>query len=244
MGPFYRAAKRGARILRGRLWALRCATVHGGGNEWISIRDANPEGATFVLLKGVGNRIVVDGSCSLKDCRITVLGNTNTILIGAGTALCGGELYVRGDGIRIDIGEHCTLLGCGMTGTGTGSVLTVGSGTNTEAPVDLVVHESTKLTVGEDCMFGSDVRVCTSDSHSMIDADGRRLNPARDVYVGDHVWLSYRATVLKGAIIAPHTVVASGAIVTKQFSEPNTTLAGVPARVIDHGIDWTRDLVP
>jgi maltose O-acetyltransferase len=49
------------------------------------------------------------------------------------------------------------------------------------------------------------------------------------VRIGDRCWIGARATILPGVSIGDGTVVAAGAVVTKDC-EPDALYAGVPAR--------------
>jgi acetyltransferase-like isoleucine patch superfamily enzyme len=92
-------------------------------------------------------------------------------------------------------------------------------------------------------MVASDVQFMTSDAHSVIDADtGRRINPAADIFVGDHVWLGLQTVILKGASIGAGAVVGLRAVVTGSVPA-NCVAAGTPARVIRQNVRWDRKLV-
>lgn len=51
------------------------------------------------------------------------------------------------------------------------------------------------------------------------------------VVIGDDVWIGANCTILPGVTIGHNTVVAAGAVVTKDISD-NCVAAGVPAKVI------------
>jgi len=52
------------------------------------------------------------------------------------------------------------------------------------------------------------------------------------VKIGDNVWIGAKVTILAGISIADGTIVGAGAVVTKSITEPDTIVAGVPARLI------------
>lgn len=81
----------------------------------------------------------------------------------------------------------------------------------------------------------------TGDSHSIVDMSGERINHAEDVVIGDHVWIGYRVLINKGAVIPENTIIGTGAVVTKSFEEPNTVLAGVPAKVVKKDVNWRKE---
>jgi acetyltransferase-like isoleucine patch superfamily enzyme len=61
-----------------------------------------------------------------------------------------------------------------------------------------------------------------------IDDQGVSTNP---VVIEDDIWIGANAVVLPGVSIGHHSVVAAGAVVTKDVP-PHTLVAGVPAKII------------
>lgn len=54
---------------------------------------------------------------------------------------------------------------------------------------------------------------------------------ALPVEIGNNVWIGAKATILGGVTVSSGTIVAAGAVVTKD-TEENVTVGGVPAKVI------------
>ena len=61
-----------------------------------------------------------------------------------------------------------------------------------------------------------------------IDEQGVSTTP---VFLGDDIWIGANAVVLPGVSIGNHSVVAAGAVVTKDVP-PHSLVAGVPAKII------------
>ena len=66
------------------------------------------------------------------------------------------------------------------------------------------------------------------DVSKRIDEQGVSTKP---VVIGDDVWIGANAVVLPGVTIGNHSVVAAGAVVTKDVPD-HTLVGGVPAKVI------------
>ena len=66
------------------------------------------------------------------------------------------------------------------------------------------------------------------DSDKRIDEQGVSTNP---VTIGNDIWIGANAVILPGVTIGDHSVVAAGAVVTKDVP-PQSLVAGVPAKVI------------
>ena len=56
--------------------------------------------------------------------------------------------------------------------------------------------------------------------------------------IGDHVWIGAGATLLKKTKIGNNCVVATRAVVTKDFSENNVMLARNPAQIKRKDVYW------
>lgn len=66
------------------------------------------------------------------------------------------------------------------------------------------------------------------DSDKRIDEQGVSTTP---VIIEDDIWIGANAVILPGVTIGNHSVVAAGAVVTKNVP-PHSLVAGVPARII------------
>ena len=66
------------------------------------------------------------------------------------------------------------------------------------------------------------------DSDKRIDEQGVSTTP---VTIEDDIWIGANAVILPGVTIGNHSVVAAGAVVTKNVP-PHSLVAGVPAKVI------------
>ena len=94
------------------------------------------------------------------------------------------------------------------------------------------VHRS--ITIGDDCAISHGFVAMDGNAHSI---DGRRT--IAPIVIKDHVWIGTGVTVLPGVTINEGSVVAAGAVVTKDV--PSACLvAGVPARIIRRGVSWEK----
>jgi tetrahydrodipicolinate N-succinyltransferase len=62
-------------------------------------------------------------------------------------------------------------------------------------------------------------------------------NPAKDIKIGNRVWIGAHVSILKGSEIGDGSVVAIRSLVNDKFPA-NVLLAGIPARVKRHDISW------
>ena len=90
---------------------------------------------------------------------------------------------------------------------------------------------SAPITIGDGVSIGHSVLILTN-SHEMGTAVRRAGDLiAKPVHIGSGTWLGARCTILPGMTIGEGSVVAAGAMVTKDVP-PHTIVAGVPAKII------------
>ena len=86
------------------------------------------------------------------------------------------------------------------------------------------------LDIADDVMIGPNVSIITS-GHPIEPSQRRAIVVAKPIVIERNVWIAAGATIIGGATVGENSVVAAGAVVTKNVP-PNTLVGGNPARVI------------
>lgn len=190
------------------------------------------------LRSGPGHE-VRSANARLRGTRIEFYGRDGVVELGRDVRLFDCSIILRGTAPRLVIGDGTRLRNVRIVVEDRGSRLIIGPSTSMTGAV-LQAKEGGLVQLGSDCMLGSGVEVNNSDSHSLLDAaSGERLNAARDVILGDHVWLGAGVWVSKGARIGARTVVAARSRVSGELP-PGVLAAGSPAVVKRTGVTWDR----
>ena len=92
-------------------------------------------------------------------------------------------------------------------------------------------------------MLSHGIQIRSTDSHSIVNMNGDRINPAQNVVIGDHCWIGLQSIILKGTVLGHHCVVGAGAVCSKKYDECNCVLVGNPAKISKENIDWDRKFV-
>lgn len=101
--------------------------------------------------------------------------------------------------------------------------------------------DNSSLTIGDDCLFSSELSIRTGDGHKIYDLNKNEQIPdCGNIIIGDRVWIGLGATLLKNAGIASDSIVGTSSVVAKKFSETNIAIAGNPARIIKTNIAWEK----
>ena len=194
---------------------------------------------------GVGSKVIIKGYTDKKFDNVLIECKNNSQVIILGEPICtfcnvkfyaenncliefNSSVYsasnvsfeLGGDSNKIFIGNDCSF--------GSGRYFSTG--------------KNTTISIGNNCMLADKVYLRSDDGHSIIDlSTGKPTNFSSDIVLGNHVWLGYRTTVLKGAKVNDGSVVGFGSIVNKKFEEKNILIAGVPAKKIRENIDWAME---
>ncbi len=176
-----------------------------------------------IRIVGNNNSVTIGNNCNLRCFSIFIIGNNNNITLGNNISAIYASLHMENDDNAIEIGDGTTIHG------------------RNASVVELAVDEGTCIRVGNDCMISNDVEIRSSDSHSVLDNNGNRLNPAEDIIVFDHVWIGMRAMILKGTVIGNNCIVGAGSICNKNYEEENVLIAGNPAKIVKEKVNWSRD---
>lgn len=195
------------------------------------------------IKKGRRNEICISGNY-LRKTRIIINGTGNTIQFGKNNHLVRCSIIINGNNNTIKLGDRNSTINCEFWVEDDGGSIVFGNSNKILGRTHLAETEGKHIILGDNCLFSTNVIFRTGDSHSILDAEtGERINPAKSITIGDRVWLGNNTTVMKGAKIASDSIVATGAIVTKNFSEPNIILAGNPAAIVKKGIKWIAERI-
>lgn len=142
-----------------------------------------------------------------KDCAYIVLSDNSQLK-------CSGNFVFSG-GSRLGVMKNAKLeIGSGYCNYGT------------------KIYCFNSIKIGNNVAIAEDVIIRDSDNHTIDGAPN-----TSPIVIGDNVWIGMGAKILKGVTIGNGSVVAAGAIVTKDVCE-NTIVAGIPARPIKENISW------
>jgi len=86
-----------------------------------------------------------------------------------------------------------------------------------------------KITIEDDVLIGPKVSLLT-EHHPLEPANRRKLG-AKPIHIERNVWIGAGATILPGVTIGENSVVAAGAVVSKDVPA-NCVVGGIPANVL------------
>lgn len=194
-------------------------------------------------MKIVGQNNVLEIKGRLGKVNVSIIGNNNRLVIANGAIVTNTNIFMLGDNQTLILAEKVKFKRGDLWMENNGCLLSLGRATTVVQAHLAVTEPGRKIVIGDDCMFSRDIEFRTGDSHSILDlSTGKRINEARDIIVGDHVWVGARVIVLKGVTLGDNSIIGTGSVVTKDVP-PHSIVAGVPARVIRDNVSWTRERI-
>jgi acetyltransferase-like isoleucine patch superfamily enzyme len=191
---------------------------------YLSARARGPvlvmRGARFRLDRGARIRVARGGRLVLGDNftlasgpRISMrLGPNARLSIHGVAKICRGSVVYLDHDAHLEIGHHSYL--------------------NTSSTITCFEH----ITIGSGCAISWNTNIFDGNAHELI-SDGIRKPPRKPVRIGNQVWVGSGATILPGVSIGDGSVVAAGAVVTRDVP-PGVIVAGNPGRVIKKDVTW------
>lgn len=111
-------------------------------------------------------------------------------------------------------------------------------GSNFYCNANCIINAGKQIVFGDNALLGWNVTVIDGDGHTII-RENNDIPKYDDITIGDHVWLAAKSSVLKGSTVRKDSVVAYGAIVSKNMEQQNIIIGG-QNRIIRTNIDWRR----
>lgn len=149
---------------------------------------------------------------------------------------------IHGKGSQIIIGDRCVLKGLNVLIYGDNTKIVIGNDVHINAsrrfPVVMNAFDGANITIGDACLFSNSIELHTTDYHSIVDMQGKRINPSKEIVIGKHVWVGLRTLILKGSIIESNNIVGASSLVSGQFKQSNTIICGSPTKVIKENVNW------
>lgn len=111
-----------------------------------------------------------------------------------------------------------------------GGNLLIGEKFLNTAAMTIICEKS--IVIGDNVLTSWNTLVMDTDFHNVVDTlTGVVNNRAKEIVIGNNVWIGTRAVVLKGSQIPDGCIIGAMSLVNKKFKSTNSLIAGNPARL-------------
>ena len=120
-----------------------------------------------------------------------------------------------------------------------GCTLSIGRDNYFNGFINIIVSEECIVLIGDEGLYSFAIWVRTADPHLIYDAATyKRINPSKNVILGDHVWVGQDALILKGSTVGSGSIIGAKSVVSGKTIPSNEAWGGNPARLIRSDIFW------
>ena len=210
-------------------------------------------------IDGDNNAVILRKGAKLKNCRIQIhadreagnfRGNRNRVYIGDASSFANTMVDCKGSDNSLQIGAKVyVLINAEFFLEGYGCSIRIGEKTSIQSAVLSCNELETSIDIGEDSMISPMVVFSTGDGHPVFKVGTfERVNLAKRIATGRHVWFAANTRLMKGAQIGDNCVVGYGSFVNQAIKDEsgrlvrNALIAGTPAKIRRTGITWSRQL--
>jgi acetyltransferase-like isoleucine patch superfamily enzyme len=183
--------------------------------------------------------VVATSNCGIERHRTARLEIDGRLYLGCFVPAV-GRIAARSAATEIRLAESAVMRCEGTVQLGPGVRITVGPrarlviGDGTYVTCDSVIIAASSVSIGAGCAISWGVQILDTNFHKPLgDPTG-----AEAVTIEDRVWIASNVTILKGIRVGSGSIVAAGAVVTKNVPA-RSLVAGVPARIIRSDVDWS-----
>lgn len=193
-----------------------------------------------------------------------VIGNPllsdNSVTFGKGS--CGNILYceegidLRGSSISFNGNNALVYLSKNKhryslnASINRDSVLYIGENNYFNGRFNLILSERKHIVIGADGLFSFGIWLRTADPHLIYSCNTyQRINPSKNILIGDHVWIGQGSLVLKGSSICSGSIIGANSTVSGKKICSNESWGGAPAKRIAQNVffdgacvhNWTEE---
>lgn len=194
--------------------------------------------------RSLGNRLI--GECpELVNSKVVFAddANDNLLAFGNNVRLVDSSIVFQSCGSLFRVGANNRELKL-QVDLHNDNTFAIGQRAYTNGPLRVILSERRNVVIGDDALLSFGIWIRNADPHLVFSAKTmRRVNPSKDVLIGDHVWIGQSRLILKGSIVGSGAIIGGHAVVAGKRIPSNTSWAGNPAKCIAEGVFFDSSCV-
>lgn len=186
--------------------------------------EGNPEiSNSKIVFKGTNNILYCEGNVKLVGANISFEANNSIIYLSSAQ----NHQYP----LNIVIYNDSTFF--------------IGRDNNLNSPININIQENQNVIIGAGGSISSGVNIRTADIHPIYDNESKkRINYAKSVFIGDHVWIGHLAYVSRGVKIGSGSIVENYSFIPHNATIPsNSLIVGNPVKIEKTNVFYVKDFL-
>lgn len=184
----------------------------------------NPEmNRSQIIFKGDNNLFYCEGNVKLDNAKFTFNGNNSIVYLSSAiNSKYSFNLVIYND-----------------------STFFIGREGNMSSPININIQENQNVVIGAEVTISSGVNIRTADIYPIYDnLKKERINFAKSVFIGDHVWIGHLAYISRGVQIGSGSIIENYSFVPHNVRIPSNSVSfGNPVRIEKTGVFYTNDFL-
>ena len=167
----------------------------------------------------------------------------NILFCDDGVDLTYSKICFNGNDALVYLGRSCHRYMLNLS-VNQESTIYIGRDNYFNGKLNIITSERKHVVIGDGGLFSFGIWIRTADPHLIYSCDTyERINPSKNVLIGDHVWIGQGALILKGSIIASGSIIGGNSTVSGKTIRSNESWAGSPVKRIARGVFWDGSCV-
>lgn len=172
----------------------------------------NPElNNSTITFNGINNILYCEGNVKLVNAKFSFKGNNSIVYLSS----------------TLDSQYSFNLV------IYNNSTFFIGRKGNLSSPININIQESQNVIIGEEVTISSGVNIRTGDIYPIYEiGPNERVNYAKSVFIGDHVWIGHLAYISKGSKIGSGAIIENNSFIPHDGKvHSNSLVVGNPAKI-------------
>ena len=183
-----------------------------------------------------GNAFIGDYP-QMKNSVISFRGNDNVFFCEPGVELVDCNLEFNGNNSLVYLCRNIHKYYLSISANNN-NVCYIGRNNYFNGTMHIILSEHKHFFVGNDCFFSFGIWVRNADPHLIYNSiNGKRRNPTRSIFVGDHVWIGQSVMLLKGTRIDSGSIIGAMSVASGTVSH-NSVYRGNPLQKMGDSVFW------
>lgn len=187
----------------------------------------------------------IEGHPEITNSTITFKGNNNILYCEGNVKLVGAKFVFEGNNSIVYLSSSLNSQYSFTLVIYNDSTFFIGREGNLSSPININIQESQNVIIGAECSLSSGINIRTADIHPIYDNQTKqRINYAKSVFIGDHVWVGHLAYISRGVKIGSGSIVENYSFVTHNARvKSNSLIFGNPARIEKSNVFFTKEFL-
>lgn len=187
----------------------------------------------------------IEGNPEINNSTITFKGENNVLYCEGNVKLIGAKFAFEGSNSIVYLSSSLNSQYSFTLVIYNNSTFFIGREGNMSSPININIQESQNVVIGAECSLSSGVNIRTADIHPIYDNQSKeRINHAKSVFIGDHVWIGHLAYISRGTQIGSGTIIENSSFIPHNVRIPsNSLVVGNPAKIERRDVFFTKEFL-